>query len=157
MIPPLSFLETTANDLLTGLSASILFLKMFILLMARNILKTKIKPTHLKLDYITLLLKCHQWVFITFSIKSKFPTMTYKALYDLASAYFADFISYHFLLCLLTSVTMTFFLFLKHGNLFLSTFTGFSKEFSDSRHRRLSSFDQCEIIHSPLPSSLTRY
>lgn len=95
--------------------------------MARNIFKTEIKPTNLKLDYITLLLKCRQWLLITFSIKSIFPTMTCKALCDLASAYFANLISYHFLLCPLTSFIVAFFPFLKHGNLFLSILTGFSK------------------------------
>lgn len=93
------------NDFLTGLPAAILALVKNIFFIARSILKTQTKPTNHKLDYITPLphthlLKSHQWLLITFIIKFKVLIFTYKTLYDLASACFADLISYHFPFCL---------------------------------------------------------
>lgn len=73
------------------------------------------KPTNHKLDYITPLLKSNWWLLTTFVIKSKFLTLTYEALCDLASVYFVDLISYHLPHCPLTSVIVALFPFFKHS------------------------------------------
>lgn len=101
------------HGLPTGFPASTSSLIKFIQFIARNTLK-KNNQENYKLGYIISLLKSHQWLIITFIIKSKFFILTYNVLYDLASPYFTV-ISYPFPLCPLNSVLVILFLFLKYA------------------------------------------